>query len=487
MTTQDIFAPEPPYDAVIAGSGMAGLLAAHELLRRLPSAHVLIADAGLPLDERERLATSQMGGSGGAGLYLGGRLYLGPASIPVPPPATPPASFHTVLEGAAYERHARAVNTLLDEYGAHAPLRAAPDAPILAAIAAAESANLEYVTSYPARFLSPEERRGALRCLMQSLQARGVVFLFTMRVAPEGRTRNGFQVRLESASPVSEQSPDQSSGRPHSVSARALLLAPGRYGAEWLVETVRRLGAAVEPLPSAFGIRLEVPGAAYAPLTNINPDPRIQRTLPEDAIIKTYATCPGGIVAPVTRYGALVASGVPLPITQRTGSTTFAVLIQPGATGQSGAWRGGERVAPRLNARAPGRLIVQRLADVRAAQPTTVAALARNTVRPTCADAAPGALHDVYPAAFWPACEDFLARQERLAPGIQTGDALAYGPAEERFWYFPTDDQLQTGAPGLFVAGDGAGQSQGIIQAGVTGLLAGAGLADYLTAPRTRS
>jgi uncharacterized protein len=479
VTTQDYFVLDTSYDAVIAGCGMAGMLAALELLRHMPQARVLIADSGLALDERERQAASQMGGSGGAGLYLGGRLYLGPASIPVPPPGTAPTDFTTVLEGAGYEQRVREVNALLDTHGASAVLRAAPDAPILAAVAAAESAGLEYITSYPARFLTLEERRGTLRRLMHHLEEFGVSFAFNMHVAPDGRTGAGFRVRLDSAS--------EAEGRERFVSARALLLAPGRYGAEWLVETSRRLGASVAQLPSAFGIRLEVPTGAYAPLTDINPDPRIQRALPEDAVIKTYATCPGGAVVPVSRYGALVASGVPLSLAQRNGSTTFAVLVQPGVAGAENIWSGGKVVASRLNTRAPGRLIVQRLADVRAGRPTSGEALARNVVQPTCADATPGALHDVYPAAFWRAVEDFLARLERLAPGVSTGDALAYGPAEERFWYFPTDDQLQSTVPGLFVAGDGAGQSQGIIQAGVTGLLAGGGLARHLRALYTRS
>ncbi|HLZ21826.1 MAG TPA: hypothetical protein VKQ30_06875 [Ktedonobacterales bacterium] len=479
MITQHSIAHDTPYDAVIAGSGIAGLLAAHELLRRAPQTRILIADIGLPLEDRERQATSQMGGSGGAGLYLGGRLYLGSSSIPIPPPGTLPAGFRTILESSDYERRAHEVNALLDEYGARAPLRLAPDVAIHTAIADAEAAGLEYITSYPARFLTSEDRRGILRRLMRRLEERGVTFAFNARVTPDGHAGAGFQVRLEQAGGTWEQA--------RSVTARALLLAPGRYGAEWLVETTRRLGAAVEQLPSAFGIRLEVPLTTYAPLTDINPDPRIQLTLSGDAIIKTYATCLGGYVLPVTRYGALVASGVPLPAGQRTGSTTFAVLAQPGVVGAADSWRGGERAARLLNERYPGRLVVQRLADVREGEPTSADALARNTVRPTCADATHGALHDVYPDAFWPACEDFLARLAQLAPGIQTGDALAYGPAEERFWYFPTDDQLQTGAPGLFVAGDGAGQSQGIIQAGVTGILAGAGLAHYLTAPRIRS
>lgn len=482
MKTHGYQAPNMMYDTVIVGSGTAGLLAAHELIQHIPAARVLIVDAGRPLDERERLATSEMGGSGGAGLYLGGRLYLGSASIPMPPPGSTPSAFHTVLEGEDYEVRARDVNALLDEHGAQAHVRAAPDPAIQTAVAAAGSIGLEYVTSYPARFLSLEERRGTLRRLMRGLQERGVAFLFNTRAVLGERTSSMFPVRLGATGDPLEPA--------QLCTTRALLLAPGRYGAEWLIETTKRLGASVVPLPVAFGVRLEVPLAAYAPLADINPDPRMQRTLAEDGVIKTYATCPGGYVVPVERYGALVASGVPLPPAQRTASTTVAVLAQPGVNGARERWRGGAEVARLLNARAPGRLVVQRLADVRAGVPTGAEALAGNAVQPTCANAEPGMLHDVYPAAFWQALEDFLARLDQLAPGVADGDTLVYGPAEERFWYFPTDGQLQTNVPGLFVAGDGAGQSQGIIQAGVTGLLSGAGLAQYLqdlTTPRRRS
>src|SRR5262249_31315654 len=95
---------------------------------------------------------------------------------------------------------------------------------------------------------------------------------------------------------------------------------------------------------------------------------------------------------------------------------------------------------------------------------------------------APGALHNVYPPAYWAAFDDLVERIEWLAPDLQADDLLLYGPAEERFWHFLTDTRLQTTVPGLFVAGDGPGQSQGAIQAGVAGLLAGEGVAQHLDA-----
>lgn len=460
------------YDTVIVGGGIAGLLAAYEVLGRAPGTRLLIVDAGLPLDERRRQVASQMGGSGGAGLYLGGRLYLGPATIPVAPPGRAPQQFRVVLDGDPYVERARRVNALLTACGAAAPLRASPDQPLLDAIDAADGAGVEYVTSYPARLLGVEERRDALAELMRRLERMGAAFVFNTQATPVARRTDGFEVEVAQAG--------ASGADAHRIRTRALLLAPGRYGAEWLVDTMRRLDAPVLPLPSAFGVRIEVPAAAYAPLTDTNPDPRLQRTLQEDALIKTYATCPGGLVVTTMRYGCLVASGVPLPAAERRASTTVAILAQPGARGVAGEWRGGAEVARRLNARCPRRLVVQRLEDVRAHCSTDEAALAHNSVQPTCTDAAPGRLDDVYPAAYWSAFEDFLARLARLAPGLDTGDTLLYGPAEERFWHFPTDETLQSAVPGLFVAGDGAGQTQGIIQAGVAGMLAGEGIAGFL-------
>jgi uncharacterized FAD-dependent dehydrogenase len=465
---------EACYDAVLVGSGMAGLLAALRLMQRRPSARALIVDAGLALDARQREAASQMGGYGGAGLYLGGRLYLGPATVPVAPPGKAPEGFRFVLRDAPYQALAAEVDALLSDCGARSPVRAAPEGALSDAVARAEAVGLEYVMSYPARLLTAGERELVLRALLHRLQQAGVAFAFSTRIAAVERHAGGFALALAPSGLDTDGQPART------VTARGLVLAPGRYGSEWLVETVRALDGAVRALPTAFGVRVEVPSATYAPLTGINPDPRIQRMIASDALIKTYATCPGGLVLPVRRYGALVASGIPLPPERRGPSTTFAVLVQPGAAGAAGAWRGGETLAARLNAAAPERLVAQRLGDLRARRASSAADLQANDPTPTCRASLAGNLREAYPPAYWPAFEDFLAQLARLAPGVDADSTLLYGPAEERFWYFPTDDQLQTSVPGLFVAGDGAGQSQGIVQAGVAGLLAGEGLARHL-------
>ena len=471
------------YDCVIVGAGVAGLMAAHALLRSRPGASALLVDAGLPL-ERRALTASATGGYGGAGLFLGGRLYLGAASLPVAAPVTTPAQLRPVISGEEYLRRANEVDGLLQDLGARAEWQPQPPEPLARAIERAAAVGIEYVASYPSRRLSLDDKQVALGALQGRLTAAGVRFLMQAQVAAVTREGEGYALTLRAVPAADDDAPPVV---PAQVLARTLLLAPGRYGTEWLRQIASALDAEVTPLPTTFGVRLEVPAAVYDPLTDVNPDPRLQMTVAGDALLKTYATCPGGVVAPVMRYGALVASGVPQLARERRGpTTTVAILAQPGVEGARGAWRGGEECAPLLNQRQPGRLIVQRLGDARRREATSAAGLTANSVQPSDATAQPGALHDAYPAAYWEAFEPFLGRLDALAPGVSHDDMLLYGPAEERFWGFPTDEGLQTTAPGLFVAGDGAGQSQGIIQASVAGLLAGEGMARALASETPR-
>ena len=137
------------YDTVVVGMGTAGLLAAYELSIQRPGASVLLADAGPPLEQRQPPALGQGEGFGGAGLYLGARLYLGPIGIPVPLPVRAPVGVRPLLQGEAYLERVREIDALFAQLGADAPLRPEPPEPLAAAITQAADAGIEYITSYP--------------------------------------------------------------------------------------------------------------------------------------------------------------------------------------------------------------------------------------------------------------------------------------------------------------------------------------------------
>jgi uncharacterized FAD-dependent dehydrogenase len=74
-----------------------------------------------------------------------------------------------------------------------------------------------------------------------------------------------------------------------------------------------------------------------------------------------------------------------------------------------------------------------------------------------------------------------LEMLDRVMPGIDSDSTLLYGP-EIKFYAMriQTNNQLRTRIPNLYVAGDGAGVSRGIVGAAATGLVAAKGIIENL-------
>jgi uncharacterized FAD-dependent dehydrogenase len=74
-----------------------------------------------------------------------------------------------------------------------------------------------------------------------------------------------------------------------------------------------------------------------------------------------------------------------------------------------------------------------------------------------------------------------LEMLDKVMPGINSDSTLLYGP-EIKFYAMRihTNKMLRTKIPNLYVAGDGAGVSRGIVGAAATGLVAARGILEQL-------
>ena len=70
---------------------------------------------------------------------------------------------------------------------------------------------------------------------------------------------------------------------------------------------------------------------------------------------------------------------------------------------------------------------------------------------------------------------------DKIAPGTANYDTLLYG-AEVKFYSarLELDENLETKLPGFFAAGDGAGVTRGLAQAGASGVQAARAISERL-------
>ncbi|HQI81850.1 MAG TPA: FAD-dependent oxidoreductase, partial [Deltaproteobacteria bacterium] len=158
---------------------------------------------------------------------------------------------------------------------------------------------------------------------------------------------------------------------------------------------------------------------------------------------------------------------------KRTENTNFAVLVSADFTEPFDDPIGyGESVARLANMLGKG-VIVQRLGDLLGGRRTTEERLAKLATRPTLRQATPGDLSFCIPYRILTDIEEMLAGLDKVAPGVNAAHTLLYG-IEVKFYSnrIRLGPDLQSQIRGLYVIGDGAGLTRGLIQASCSGIIA---------------
>ncbi len=258
-----------------------------------------------------------------------------------------------------------------------------------------------------------------------------------------------------------------------SYSADAVIVAPGRQGASWLVDECHRLGIAVRTNPVDIGVRVEVPAVVMEPLTSVLYESKLvsyARTF--DDPVRTFCMNPHGVVS-VENYGDVVTVNGHSYADRKTEYTNFALLVSTDFTQPfDDPITYGKSIARLANLLGDD-IIVQRLGDLLSGHRSTAERLRRSTVQPTLGGATPGDLSFVLPFRHLRDILDMLEALDELAPGVNARDTLLYGIEVKFYSARPQLDQgLQTEIENLYAIGDGAGVTRGLVQASASGVLA---------------
>ena len=266
--------------------------------------------------------------------------------------------------------------------------------------------------------------------------------------------------------------------------AQVILAAPGRSGAYWFRDIAREMNIKNNFGPIDVGIRLELNRKFYDVITDIVYDPKfIFTTGRHGDKVRTFCTNPGGRVR-VENYGDFKLINGDALFGKKTKNTNFALINTVALTKPlSDTTEFGQSIARQFFLLGGGKPIVQRIGDFREGRRSSLATFNSETrhfevCKATC-NATPGDITLAMPARIIDNLWESLKSLDKIIPGILHPSTLLYAP-EIKFFdtHFPTNRYLETNIKGVFVAGDGAGKSRGIVGAAISGIIAAKGIND---------
>ncbi|MEM2142754.1 MAG: FAD-dependent oxidoreductase [Candidatus Thorarchaeota archaeon] len=453
------------YDVTIVGTGPAGIFCALELIERMPSLNILVIERGKEVSKRHctnSLASRGcrkctpchiLAGWGGAGAFSDGKLTL----------STRIGGWLNEIIGEA--RLARLIDYVDSTY----QLYGAPET-----VYGDDPDRVDYWSRRAARVgleLIPQRvrhlgREGCIEVMktMYERVAKNATVLFDTEardiITEEGAVRG---VRIDGGDYI------------HS---RYVVAAPGRVGNQWLDQQADRLLLKKENNYVDLGVRVEVPAAVTEEIAADLYEPKLVYYSKQfDDRVRLFCFNPGGVVTTEYYDDILTVNGQSFA-NMKTSNTNFALLVSSRFTAPFRypiAY--GQHIARLANMLGNDNVIIQRLADLTRGKRSTSERIERSPVKPTLQSATPGDLSFALPHRHLSSILEMLKALDRLCPGIAGMGTLLYG-VEVKFYSsrLTVDENMETQVKNLYVAGDGAGITRGLMQASASGVVAAHGI-----------
>ncbi|MGD9394407.1 MAG: NAD(P)/FAD-dependent oxidoreductase [Dehalococcoidia bacterium] len=448
------------YDVIIVGGGPAGIFAALELAP--DNRKILLIEEGRDIEKRQCPARD--------------------TGLPCPPCS--PCNLVCGLGGAGAFSDGKL--TLTSQVGGILPSYLGKDQ---------TEALIKYVDELYLRFGAPDKLYGTGKKVdqMRSQADRAGLRLVPVPIRHLGTEHcrlvlkamwDYLSPRLESRLRTAVATINVNKGKVKGVTTEAgesfecdyLILAPGREGADWLAKEAERLKLTVHSNPVDVGVRVEVPAAVMAPLTDVLYESKLEfLSRSFDDRVRTFCMCPGGEVIMESTGGldpVITVNGHSYA-ERKTENTNFALLVSTAFTKPFNQPIAYGRYLARLANILSGGVLLQRLGDLTEGRRSTPERIERGLVKPTLKNATPGDLSFALPYRYLTDLVEMLTAMDKLVPGVASHHTLLYGIEVKFYSSRPQlSPSLETEVEGMFAVGDGAGVSRGLIQASVSGVVA---------------
>lgn len=258
------------------------------------------------------------------------------------------------------------------------------------------------------------------------------------------------------------------------IESKYVILGVGREGSSWLSDILETRGVKMTQNQVDIGVRVECDNRIMQEINeNLYEGKFVYRTKSGN-FVRTFCSNPGGHVV-VENYGGVInVNGHSYNDSKlHSKNTNFALLVshhfeEPFKKPNEYAFK----VSKLANQLSCGSVIVQKFGDLLLNRRTTYKRLKEGFVRPTLKEAVPGDLALVLPYKTLKSIVETIKILDHITPGIAMDHTLLYGVESKYYSAHPDiDNCLEVKAiKNLYVAGDGAGLTRGLAQAGACGV-----------------
>lgn len=461
------------YDVIIVGAGPAGIFTAYELVKENRNLKILILEKGRSMAKR-RCPKHTNGGTcvhcnpcsittgwAGAGAYSDGKLSLSPEVGGTLPDYI---GVEKAIDLIKY------TDNIYLQFGADSQVHGEMISSKMRDVQRrAIDANLKLVHC-PVRHLGTEKTQELYKHLYEYVVEHGVEVLFNTP-ATELIIENGCAKGVKCSKGDFEGS--------------YIVVAVGREGSDWLFKQSTKDNISTEVGIVDIGVRVECRNEIMQEINdNFYEAKLIHYTKTFDDKVRTFCSNPGGFVSSEYYDDRLAVVNGHSYKDLKSDNTNFALLVSQKFTEPfKQPIEYGKHIARLANMLTENRVLVQRFGDLIRGRRTTRERLYRNNIIPTLKDAVPGDLSLVLPHRILLDIIEMIKALDLVSPGLASDETLLYG-VEVKFYsnvIKVTPDFQSTSVSNLYLGGDGAGITRGLMQASVNGVIIAREIAKKLT------
>ncbi|MBP3672959.1 MAG: helix-turn-helix domain-containing protein [Oscillospiraceae bacterium] len=444
------------YDVIIIGAGPGGIFSAYELTQLKPDLKVAVFEAGHALNKRhcpidgEKIKScigckscSIMSGFGGAGAFSDGKYNI-----------------TNDFGGTLYEYIGKKQALDLMHYVDKINMRYGGEGTKLYSTAGTRFKtvciqNDLHLLDASVRHLGTDINYVVLENLYAYLQDK-VDFFFDTPVLTVAAVEGGYEVKCQDAA----------------YSCTDCIISVGRSGSKWMETVCRDLEIPTKSNRVDIGVRVELPAAVFAHLTDELYESKIvYRTQKYGDKVRTFCMNPKGAVVNENTNGIITVNGHSYEDpAKQTENTNFALLVAKHFSEPFKDSNGyGESIA-RLSNMLGGGVIVQRFGDLIRGRRSTPSRMQEAFITPTL-NATPGDLSLVLPKRILDGIIEMIYALDKVAPGTANDDTLLYG-VEVKFYNMEVEvnEKLESRYKGLYIIGDGSGITHSLSHASASGV-----------------